>query len=150
MLRPIHSTSCRSLIAFVSSCSLARSTNPNPRFRPDSRSRGSEHFVTSPYCPNRWVRSSLSVSQERLPIKMVKEANQKGASLTIAHRGPPFPVKGLPAPGPAAARGGEGVRSLADVLLRHGTSAPCWKARDPLSWLIGSVLHVVNWCSCLS
>ena len=53
MLRPIHSTSWRSSMAFVSSASWLRSTNANPRLRPVSRSRGIEHLVTSPYCPNR-------------------------------------------------------------------------------------------------
>lgn len=76
MLRPIHSTSWRSLIALVSSSPLARSTKPKPRLRPDSRSRGREHFFTSPYCPKRWIRSSRSVSQERFPMKMVKKLNR--------------------------------------------------------------------------
>ena len=78
MARPIHSTSWRSSMAFFSSSALPRSTKAKPRLRPVSRSRGIEHLLTSPYWLNKWMRSSLSASQERLPMKIVKKLIQKG------------------------------------------------------------------------
>jgi hypothetical protein len=35
-------------------------------------------LLTSPYWLNKWTRSSLSASQERLPMKIVKKLIQKG------------------------------------------------------------------------
>ena len=78
MARPIHSTSWRSSMAFFSSSALPRSTKAKPRLRPVSRSRGIEHLLTSPNWLNKWMRSSLSASQERLPKKIVKKLIQKG------------------------------------------------------------------------
>ena len=86
MARPIHSTFCRSLMAAVSACSSARSTKAKPLFRPVSRSNGMEHLLTSPYSPNRWMRSSLSASQERFPMKMVKKLSQKGCTSTLSYQ----------------------------------------------------------------